>query len=197
PGNFVGVAQNGDITTVFNTVGKFQSLGNPYPSNLDRQAFHDANPNVGPLYFWLNEFGVDSNGNFLGNNWKVVNRLGESVTTVAGDNSDVNTMAVGQGFLTRTYENESQAVFNNDMRVSNNATFFKSMTAESHRYWLNLSNQNNVLNQTLVSYNSASTNGLDFGIDSGVSNYSGSSLYSLIENTPESFAIQGRALPFE
>src|SRR5690606_1408732 len=48
-----------------------------------------------------------------------------------------------------------------------------------------------------VSYNSASTNGLDFGIDSGVSNYSGSSLYSLIENTSESFAIQGRALPFE
>ena len=196
-GNFVGVPQNGDVTATFTNTGKYQSVGNPYPSNIDRQAFHNENQNIGALYFWTNTYGFDDNGNYLGNNWRVVNRLGESTSPLDGSVESQNYIAVGQGFLARTYNDETQVVFNHDMRATDNATFYKSASTENHRYWLNLANQNNVLNQTLVSYNSQSTNALDLGIDSGLANYSGSSLYSLIENNDEKFAIQGRALPFD
>src|SRR5690606_34040890 len=68
---------------------------------------------------------------------------------------------------------------------------------EKHRFWLNLSEENNVFNQMLVSYNGESTNGEDFGIDAKMFDYSGSALYSLIENNETNFVIQGRSLPFD
>src|SRR5690606_2849940 len=196
-GNFVGTAQNGEVEVDFTTVGKFQSVGNPYPSNIDRAAFHQENPNIGALYFWTNIFGVDANGNYLGNNWKIVNTLGESTSVVDGTFEPVQYISVGQGFIARTYNDESQVVFNNEMRTLNNATYYKVIANEYHKYWLNLEYENQPINQMLVSYNMNSTNEVDFGIDASLFNYSGSALYSLIENSDEKFAIQGRALPFD
>ncbi len=195
-GNFKGIPQNGPITAEFTNLGNYQSIGNPYPSNINRDAFHTENPNIGALYFWTNSFGVDVNGNYLGNNWKVINILGESVSPTDGSNEPVDYIAVGQGFLARTYNNEAEVLFNNQMRTTTNATFYKVATTENHKYWLNLQQEIQSLNQMLVSYNENSTNELDFGIDSSLLNYSGSALYSLIQNSEEKFAIQGRALPF-
>jgi len=196
-GNFVGVPHNHDVIATFVNTGNFQSVGNPYPSNINRATFHQENPNVGALYFWTNTFGADTNGNYLGNNWKIVNTLGESTSVVDGSYEPVQQISVGQGFLARMYNNESQVVFTNEMRISASATFYKSITTENHRYWLNLQNENQSLNQMLVSYNASSSNDLDLGIDASLFNYSGSAIYSLIENSDEKFAIQGRALPFE
>jgi len=195
-GNFIGVANNGSIDTEFASVGKYQSLGNPYPSNLDRQTFHGENINVGALYFWTNTFAADANGNYAGNNWKVVNTLGEAVATDVPSMNPIHIISVGQGFLARVYNDAPEANFNNNMRTSQSGIFYRANDVESHKYWLNLSNSNNTLNQILVSYNAASTNELDFGIDAEQHNYTGSALYSLIGNSNEKYAIQGRALPF-
>ena len=195
-GTFVGVPHNHDVIATFVNTGNFQSVGNPYPSNIDRATFHQENPNIGALYFWTNSFGTDANGNYLGNNWKLVNILGESVSPTDGGNEPMDYIAVGQGFLARTYNNESQVVFNNEMRTTNNAVFYKTASTENHKYWLNLQQENQSLNQMFVSYNASSSNDLDLGIDASLFNYSGSAIYSLIENSDEKFAIQGRALPF-
>ncbi len=195
-GNFIGVANNGSIDTEFASVGKYQSLGNPYPSNLDRQTFHGENINVGALYFWTNTFAADANGNYAGNNWKVVNTIGEAVATDVPSMDPILIISVGQGFLARVYNDAPEANFNNNMRTSQSGTFYRANEVESHKYWLNLSTQNNILNQTLVSYNASSTNELDLGIDAEQYNYTGSALYSLIGNSNEKYAIQGRALPF-
>src|SRR5690606_26330234 len=106
----------------------FQSVGNPYPSNIDRDALHAANQNLGALYFWTN-----TNSDYANNNWKVVNRVGESVVAVGDDNSDVDIISVGQGFLGIMIDNEAEVVYNNSMRTSLSTTFYKSMSAEKHR----------------------------------------------------------------
>ncbi len=196
-GTFMGVPFNGSGINYYDSIGTFQSIGNPYPSNLDRQAFHDNNPNIGSLYFWTNTFSTNSNEYDSGNNWKVVNTNGESVSVTNQSYEPVNYIAVGQGFVAKTQNNESGALFMNYMRTNQSGVFSRQASSESHKYWLNLSNQNSTLNQILVSYNTSSTNELDFGIDSELYNYTGSALYSLIENNQDKFAIQGRSLPFE
>src|SRR5690606_11340411 len=115
-----------------------------------------------------------------GNNWKVVNTLGEAVATDVPSMDPIHIISVGQGFLARVYNDAPEANFNNNMRTSQSGTFYRANEVESHKYWLNLSTQNNILNQTLVSYNAASTNELDLGIDAEQYNYTGSALYSLI-----------------
>lgn len=68
---------------------------------------------------------------------------------------------------------------------------------ERHRMWINLSNSQVVFNQILVGYIENATMGKDTGIDAVMFGYEGNALYSLIENDPGLFVIQGRALPFD
>lgn len=67
---------------------------------------------------------------------------------------------------------------------------------ERHRMWINLSNSQVVFNQILVGYIENATMGKDTGIDAIMFGYEGNALYSLIEDDPGKFVIQGRALPF-
>lgn len=67
---------------------------------------------------------------------------------------------------------------------------------ERHRMWINLSNSQVVFNQILVGYIENATMSKDTGIDAIMFGYEGNALYSLIEDDPGKFVIQGRALPF-
>lgn len=202
-GNFKGVPQNGEVIYNFSNAtgtGIFQSIGNPYPSNISRANFHSVNPQIGTLYFWTN---INSavNGVFEGNNYATINRAGEAVNVVStqgGQDSAIPNgyIAVGQGFVAQTNGTINQAVFTNAMRTSQNAVYLKSASQESHRLWLNLSKGTQYYNQMLVSYNEEATNDVDFGIDSELFGYTGSALYSLINQNDSKYVIQGRALPF-
>lgn len=202
-GNFKGVPQNGAVTYNFSNAtgaGLYQSIGNPYPSNISRANFHAANPQIGTLYFWTNT-NAAVNGSYIGNNYATINRTGEAVNVVSiqgGQNSAAPNgyIAVGQGFVAETNGTINQAVFTNAMRTSQNAVYLKSASQESHRLWLNLSKGTQYYNQMLVSYNEEATNDVDFGIDSELFGYSGSALYSLINQNDSKYVIQGRALPF-
>src|SRR5690606_36725590 len=90
----------------------------------------------------------------------------------------------------------SEVTFTNAMRTSNEGVFFKVMKEEKHRLWLNLSDEQKMLNQTLIGYVQGATQELDYGIDAQMFGYSGSALYSLIENTRNKLLVQVPALAF-
>ncbi|MFA5556461.1 MAG: choice-of-anchor Q domain-containing protein [Flavobacteriaceae bacterium] len=193
-GEFKGIPNNGDVTVTFNSSETYQGVGNPYPSNISIQQFKNVN-GTGALYFWTNTNAWnDSIGNYVGNNWAIYNGVGG--IAAANDNKAPNAfIPVGQGFVFQTAANS--VTFTNVMRTSNEGVFFKTMDEDKHRLWLNLSDDEQILNQTLIGYTGDATQGLDFGIDAKLFGYSGSALYSLIENTEDDFVIQGRALPFD
>lgn len=201
-GTFTGELNNGDVTANF-TAGTYQSLGNPYPSNISREVFHTTNANVGTLYFWTNTYAFDSaTGEYEGINWTTITRLGLTVPAHIpgeGGNSGMVSngyISVGQGFVAQTVNAITSVTFNNDMRVSDAANFFRTAAIENHNVRLNLSSNNQYINQTLINYSNEATNEEDFGVDAKLFNYTGSALYSLISNQADSYIIQSRALPF-
>lgn len=196
-GTFSGVPENGTVTASFNA-GDYQSLGNPYPSNIDREVFHTANPNVGTLYFWTNTNPYSSVlGDYTGSNWTTINRMGDMVSPDNSSNVSNGIILVGQGFVAETDGIIDEVVFDNSMRTSQSGTFFRTMQNENHRLWLNLTSENQNHNQILVGYSDEATNAEDFGIDSKMFDYSGSAIYSLMENNQNQYTIQGRTLPFD
>src|SRR5690606_4450361 len=87
--------------------------------------------------------------------------------------------------------------FNNEMRLAtNNSQFFRQMSNERHRFWLNLSNEEVANNQILVGYMDNATQGVDTGIDAKMFGYEGNAIYSIVDNNEEQYVIQGRELPF-
>ena len=189
-GQFFGIPNNGTqvVTTHLNA---FTSIGNPYPSTIDAIELFDVNPNLGALYFWTNT-NAPQNGAYTQNNYASYTAVG-GVAANAGGVEPTNLIAVGQGFI--AYNGSTQVTFNNSMRVGNSTNFFRTSTAEKHRFWLNLQGESNVNhNQILVSYMTGATNEVDNQIDGKLFGYNGSSLYNMIEN--EKYAIQGKSLPF-
>ncbi|MFA7444872.1 MAG: choice-of-anchor Q domain-containing protein [Flavobacteriaceae bacterium] len=196
-GIFTGVPNNGNITIA--TPLAFNAIGNPYPSPVEAEDFLAQNPGI--LYFWTNVNA--SNGTaYTNNNWAyyVAGFGGTGVADMADGGTiifkpeDDMLIQPGQGFVIGT--EESTVTFNNSMRATANGDFFKQMSNERHRFWLNLSNEEVVFNQILVGYLENATQGVDNGIDAKMFSYEGNAIYSLIENNEEKFVIQGRELPF-
>ncbi|MFA5555755.1 MAG: hypothetical protein WDA29_01475 [Flavobacteriaceae bacterium] len=197
-GMFKGVPDNGNITVSFDLQGEYQGTGNPYPSNIGIEDFRTTNPGVGALYFWTNTNPWDSQEqDYEYNNWAIYSGM---VGLPAANDDDTNIpngiIPVGQGFMIEAPTLLS-VTFTNAMRTSNPGVFFKSMEENKHRLWLSLSDQTTTFNQTVVGYMNGATQDFDLGIDAKLFGYSGSALYSLIDNNENKFAIQGRALPFD
>lgn len=198
-GEFNGVANNGDVTVNFTTVGTYQDLGNPYPSNMSAAQFWAANPGTATLYFWTNTNAWDTaTQEYVGNNWATYSSIG-GTAAVNGDKSPTNIIQTGQGFVVETDTDQviSSVTFKNTMRTADNTgVFFRSAAPQRHRMWLGFSNENMQLNQILIGYMDGATNNFDLGIDSRMFSYNGSALFSIIENETDQFTIQGRAMPF-
>jgi len=196
-GEFTGVPQNGAIS--INAPLLFNAIGNPYPSPVDANDF--LAQNVGILYFWTN-VNAPVEGNYVSNNWAYYGAGGIGGVGVADVENggtkftpeDDMLIQPGQGFIIGTEATTVQ--FNNAMRVTENGAFFKMMSNEKHRYWLNLSNEEVVFNQILVGYLENATQEVDTGIDAKMFTYEGNAIYSIIDNNEEKFVIQGRELPF-
>ncbi len=184
-GEFVGVPFNGNVTSpVYSS--DYTSVGNPYASNIEADAFLAANSNVAALYFW-NNTGV------AGANYSTCT-LGNCVAASGGGVTPNGFITVGQGFLVETTAG-STVSFDNSMRVSNAGVFSKN-DSEKNRIWLNLNNeQNEGLNQILVGYMAGATNNVDHQVDAKLFASETSALYNIIGE--EKFVIQGKALPFE
>ncbi|SMC34531.1 M36 family metallopeptidase [Moheibacter sediminis] len=190
-GEFLGTPFNGTFGVNVHS-NEYTSVGNPYPSNIDADVFLAQNLEVETLYFWTNTSPATETG-YEQNNYAYYTLMGGTDANGDGTSEIPNgIISIGQGFIVKT-NNASTVNFNNSMRISGAAPFFK---ADKHRFWLNLSGSNGTgLNQILVGYQENATNEFDAQIDGRMFNFSGNALYSLINS--EKFVIQGRAMPFE
>ncbi|MGB6268192.1 MAG: hypothetical protein WBF67_04205, partial [Olleya sp.] len=175
----------------------------------------------GSIYLWSqNTAPSDTNNgnqnvNFSGADYAVINGMGESA---GGDGiTPSRHISSGQGFFVRFVEDDlrtsstGNVVFNNAMRVrANNTQFFRTSNVSNssndeddedliqiEKLRLNLTSDNGVFNQILIGYHTNATNDFDgayFDASKNLSTNTYVSLGSLIENNPNLFAIQGRAI---
>ena len=145
-----------------------------------------ANENVNSLYFWTHQFPVGSSE--YANNYAAFNVVGGVIP-------DLSNISVGQGFIVGLSQATPTVNFNNTMRTSQDAFFYKNSIAEKNRIWLSLSKESKTISQILLAYMDGATNDADNQIDAKVMQRGSSAIYSLINN--EAYAIQGRSLPFK
>ncbi|MFT3793882.1 T9SS sorting signal type C domain-containing protein [Flavobacterium sp.] len=189
-GEFTGEMNNGDVDiTVTNNT--YNAVGNPYPSTISADAFITGNSLTEALYFWR------KTNNAATTSYATYTLAGGAGTSAnAGDPLNLTpngTIQVGQGFIARS--TSGTLSFNNGMRTGNNAgQFLRTAEVERNRLWVNLTNTEGVFSQTMVSYMTGATQGVDAAIDGLYFNDSQVALTSLIDATE--YAVQGRALPF-
>lgn len=194
-------------------------IGNPYPSAINADDFFAANTDIGAIYFWSQNTPPSSvaNGNetlnFSDADYAMINGTME---TAGGDgNIPARAIPSGQGFFVSypdtatpisTSGNISQGnvVFNNAMRLAtttDNNLFFRSSNMKKQSFssvnklWLNLSSGSGRFNQIGIGYVNGATNnddGLFYDATKNISIYTKSTIYSLIDDTPKKFSIQGK-----
>ena len=197
-GQFTGVPNNGNYSMAFTG---YRLIGNPYPSAIDAENFIDTNiangSITGTVYFWRKTNGSSNAayctynlGGFVSNNDSAISNM------TVNPYSSTNVVQVGQGFIVEG-TGTSNVVFTNDMRIDSNVNRFlrTANTIERNRIWLNITNAAGSFSQAMIAYMTGATQGVDPSIDGKLLTDGDVSLASLIGTT--SYAIQGRALPFD
>jgi hypothetical protein len=205
---FTGTANNGDITLpITNNPASLNGgtshvlLANPYPSALDAERFLTENTSIdGVLYIWT--AGTSNNGGA-----QYYTQADYIAYTLAGyvvPNGIPNTfngkIASGQGFKVKSLVNSGSVTFTNCMRLtSGNNQFFRSnfdtaTATEKDRYKLNMTGDNGVFSQILVSYIPEGTLGYDRMYDAGRNSVSTAQLFSVFEGDGRKLAINARPL---
>lgn len=191
-GQFTGTLNNGDVN-ISVTNGTYNAIGNPYPSTIDADMFIAENNITEALYFWR-KTNNDLTTSYA--TYTLAGGVGTSVNAGGDPNGLVpnGIIQVGQGFIAKS--TSANFNFNNGMRLGNNGNqFFRASEVERNRIWLNLTNAEGVFSQTMVSYMTGATYGIDAAIDGPYFNDSQLALTSIINNNE--YAVQGRSLPFD
>ncbi|WP_281231469.1 T9SS sorting signal type C domain-containing protein [Flavobacterium gelatinilyticum] len=200
--SFVGVPTNGNVTV--NPVGgKWNIVGNPYPSAIDGVKFIQ-NTDVGAVYFWTHAnkpvYNPDSNTyKYATTDYTTFNLTGTAGPDFPGSVTPTGNIGAGQGFFVKS-PSGNPIVFTNDMRVAgSNSNFYKTaQTAEleRNRLWLNFTNTEGAFKQALVGYIEGASDSWDVNYDAVTLNGNNFiDFYSI--NEAKKLTIQGRALPFE
>lgn len=183
----------------------YNLIGNPYPSNLDLNAFYTANNSVleSTLWFWDNTTGnvTTQTGNTSVNvGYATVNAASGTWTEAPGTqsynsaalNGTGNIAKTGQGFIVKALTSGT-ASFTNAMRASvNGVTLNKNGDSDTGKFWIKLTTSyGNTVTQA-VTYNQGASNAYDV-YDSKAMGMGSDAFYSLAG--AEKVIIQGRA-PF-
>ena len=213
---FSGEFNTGDITksiVVNSHVGDndWNFIGNPYPSAIDFDALYNSNTTLidGAMFLWSQASPPDSNN--PGNQPLNFNQSDYAIYTVgsggvAGASGIIPTQYIpsGQGFFVKGISG-GMLTFNNGMRMadtSSNDIFYEANTGNhngghpNHRLWLNLTSDNGVFSQVLIAYVDGATDDKDswsYDAPRNMSIETHSSLYSLIDDKVDKFAIQGKS----
>ncbi|MBD8084117.1 putative Ig domain-containing protein [Chryseobacterium caseinilyticum] len=199
--SFTGTPNNGNVDYTMNTTSfGYNLVGNPYPSDLNLNAFYTANSaNIGStFYFW------DTNSSGLGNNpgYATFNATANPTptflpapnTTSAGPTGSV--AKIGQGFIVKANATTPVGTptilnFTNSMRAAETGTFFnKNNNSSEGKYWLKLSSSYNTNYTIAVTYFGAASNAYDI-YDSKAIGLGIDALYTTADN--EKVVIQGRS----
>ncbi|MBO6213301.1 GEVED domain-containing protein [Algoriella sp.] len=197
-GKFIGKLNNGAFaqSATIDSLG-YNLIGNPYPSSIDADKFLTANPKISTLHFWTHQSPLTTNG-YASNNYASYNLTGGTNTSPNGIIPN-GIISKAQGFIAQITAN-STLNFNNTMRVDDNSVqFFKQKNATKKiRIWFDLYEGAQYKNQILIGYLENATNGYDTQMDAEINAaYTGSALYSIINDINKKFDIQGRAIPFD
>jgi hypothetical protein len=183
-GVFTGTLNNGPIDLTPLTADKYISVGNPYPSTIDADAFLSGNETDGVLYFWR-KTNLAVGTAYATYTAALGGAAGASGITPNG------TIQVGQGFIVKA--SSTSLSFTNAMReiAPTSTQFLKTKkVADKSRLWLDLSTATGRINQVLIGYLASATVGFDPGIDGKYFNDSKIALTSIVEG--EEYVIQGR-----
>ena len=197
-GSFTGTLNNGTVSIPLSGASTGMNLvGNPYPSPISIASFLAANSNItSTMYFWRKK-ASGTPGNIT-SGYATLNTMGFVSADVDINNVSPIKIQTGQGFfVVANSASPGNLVFNNTMRTTGPATFFRTSNetnTELHRIWLNLTSGTNVVGQTLVGYATGATQGVDNDFDAPYFNDSPLALTSIIDNAE--YIIQGRALAF-
>lgn len=208
---FIGTPQNGtqydteSLKFIKSAGGNgYNLIGNPYPSNIDGDAFLNANSaNIyTSIYFWhnntTNEHDQQQGSGYYGNHYSVYNGTGGNPGTYETGNT-VDTDGViksGQGFIVQVKpEGDDQSVvFNNSMRLTaNDGTFYQKM-ADKDRFWITHTNYSGLVNTILVGYIPGATDGLELDFDAPLFSEGSDAIYTLINE--EKMITQGLEYPW-
>lgn len=189
-GQFSGVPNNGDVT-ISVTNNTYNLVGNPYPSTIDADEFINDNSLTEAIYFWRKTNGA------AGSAYATYTLAGGAGTGSSGSSAQVpnGVIQVGQGFIARS--TSTSLVFNNSMRVADNANqFFRSAAeTEQNRIRVQTTGPDGFYGEVLVNYMTGATNGVDAALDGKYINDSEDALFTILETEP--YVIQARALPFD
>ncbi|HLP65483.1 T9SS sorting signal type C domain-containing protein [Flavobacterium sp.] len=198
-------------------------IGNPYPSAISANhfLFENRQANGGVLAGFINiwRHGIDIQTgvtnpfygsyvyNYDMNDYLTYNLVGASCCPAVGDYK----IGAGQGFFVQMIEGNAASgtvTFNNSMRrdlsnVPHDNTIFYRTSAENlgysnlerHRIWLDVVNEDNQSDRTLIGYIDGATNNFDNFFDVPNTNKNAISVYSLANN--QATKTQGRMLPFD
>ncbi|RYJ39481.1 RTX toxins and related Ca2+-binding protein [Flavobacterium anhuiense] len=214
-GVFKGIPNNGKIEVELVASDRFYLIGNPYPCAISADKFltENAPKTKGALYFWTHNtppritIPGTNTYRYSNDDFAVYNLLGGVGTRSAlssGVSSDApdGTIASGQAFFVKSNQT-GYLEFKNSMRIrDNNNSFLRpalnsviKSTNEKHRFWLNVTNNDNEFKQILLGYAEGASNSLDLNYDAEYLS-SGASIdfYSIIKD--KRLIIQGRELPF-
>jgi len=165
----------GDGSPTANLSNDSNLVGNPYPSAISGTKLLNSilNPTAGTLYFWTHNSSAVG-GSFSTDDYAMWNLSG-GTTAVSGGTIPTGYIASGQGFFIDAEGDEtlplgqeviSTLTFNNEMRETLNNTDFRTLNnMEFNKIWLNLSNNQGVFNQTLLSFLPNATTAHDTAYD--------------------------------
>lgn len=190
------------------SLNNFNLIGNPYPSNLDLNAFYTANNTAigSTLWFWDNTTGnvTTQTGNTSTNvGYATVNLANPAGTTwveapgtqspsysSASLNAIGNVAKAGQAFIVKAVDAGSVS-FTNAMRSSaTGVTLNKNVDANAGKFWIKLTTSyGNTLTQA-VTYNQGALDAYDV-YDSKAMGMGSDAFYSLVG--AEKLVIQGKS----
>jgi len=194
-----GSFNNGNITTPItnsNNGGGGNSwnlIGNPYPCNIDIAKFFETNLSTilqQTVYLWDDD-GSSGTG-YTSSDYSYYNVLGQ---TGGGNGTVVNgKIGIGQGFFVKAVNSGGNVQFNNAMKTSTSATFFKSQLKSTNsdisKLKLKISDEASVTSEIIVGFAEDALSGQDYQYDAERLILSQKlSFYSLIGS--KFFAIQG------
>ena len=214
-GVFKGIPNNGKIEVELIASDRFYLVGNPYPCAISADKFltENAPKTKGALYFWTHNtppritIPGTNTYRYSNDDFAVYNLLGgvgarSALSSGVSNDAPDGTIASGQAFFVKSNQT-GYLEFKNSMRIrDNNNSFLRpslnsviKSTNDKHRFWLNVTNNDNEFKQILLGYAKGALNSLDLNYDAEyLSSSTSLDFYSIIED--KRFVIQGRELPF-